>query len=175
MAWLLGWLSTVVLEAGPPQAETASYIHIQHLRECCYLLQTNNPQATAHCTGMWEVVYQWTTCQTCLCIMQRLQVEAALRTALQLRRYDDILDPNLVYAFMALVGFYSSFYGTCSKVTISSFLSVLARAGCSQSLPQQLRAGSVHKRGTLFHQRVQGFTLVACCAMLCGCCSHRPL
>lgn len=46
----------------------------------------------------------------------RVQVEAALRTALQLRKYDDILDPGLVYAFLALVGFYSSFYGTCSKV-----------------------------------------------------------
>lgn len=47
-----------------------------------------------------------------------VQVEAALRTALQLRRYDDILDPGLVYAFMALVGFYSGFYGTCSKVGV---------------------------------------------------------
>jgi hypothetical protein len=45
-----------------------------------------------------------------------VQVEAALRTALQLRRYDDILDSGLVYAFLALVGFYSNFYGTCSKV-----------------------------------------------------------
>lgn len=45
-----------------------------------------------------------------------MQVEAALRTGLQLRRYDDVLDPNLVYSFIALVGFYSSFYGTCSKV-----------------------------------------------------------
>jgi hypothetical protein len=47
-----------------------------------------------------------------------LQVETALRTALQLRRYDDILGPVLVYAFLALVGFYSSFYGTCSKVSL---------------------------------------------------------
>lgn len=47
-----------------------------------------------------------------------MQVETALRTALQLRRYDDILGPVLVYAFLALVGFYSSFYGTCSKVSL---------------------------------------------------------
>jgi hypothetical protein len=53
----------------------------------------------------------------CVCVWRsRVQVEAALRTALQLRKYDDILDPGLVYAFLALVGFYSSFYGTCSKV-----------------------------------------------------------
>jgi hypothetical protein len=44
------------------------------------------------------------------------QVEAALRTALQLRRYQDILDPADVWSFLALVGFYSAFYGTCSKV-----------------------------------------------------------
>lgn len=51
--------------------------------------------------------------------MSAVQVETALRTALQLRRYDDILGPVLVYAFLALVGFYSSFYGTCSKVSPS--------------------------------------------------------
>jgi hypothetical protein len=45
-----------------------------------------------------------------------LQADAALRTALRLRQYDDVLDPADVYAFLALVGFYSNFYGTCSKV-----------------------------------------------------------
>lgn len=57
----------------------------------------------------------------CLLAHQQLyagQVEAALRTALQLRKYDDVLDPGLVYAFLALVGFYSSFYGTCSKAFV---------------------------------------------------------
>jgi hypothetical protein len=45
-----------------------------------------------------------------------LQADAALRTALRLRQYDDVLAPADVYAFLALVGFYSNFYGTCSKV-----------------------------------------------------------
>lgn len=61
------------------------------------------------------------------------QVEAALRTALQLRKYDDILDPGLVYAFLALVGFYSSFYGTCSKV---------------RGLPQEVRVLPSDRWGT---------------------------
>eukprot|EP00775_Hariotina_reticulata_P008215 gene8215-8407_t len=46
------------------------------------------------------------------------QVDAALRTAMRLRQYDDILDAANVYAFLALVGFYSSFFGTCSKAFI---------------------------------------------------------
>jgi hypothetical protein len=55
-----------------------------------------------------------------------VQVESALRTALQLRRYDDILDSGLVYAFLALVGFYSNFYGTCSKVRLAIICSLTA-------------------------------------------------
>jgi hypothetical protein len=49
-------------------------------------------------------------------VLVLLQADAALRTALRLRQYDDVLDPADVYAFLALVGFYSNFYGTCSKV-----------------------------------------------------------
>lgn len=43
-----------------------------------------------------------------------------MRTALRLRQYDDVLDPADVYAFLALVGFHSNFYGTCSKVRVTS-------------------------------------------------------
>lgn len=50
-------------------------------------------------------------------LLVKLQVDAALRTALNLRHYDDILDAADVYSFLALVGFYSSFYGTCSNVS----------------------------------------------------------
>ncbi|KAF6259424.1 intraflagellar transport protein [Scenedesmus sp. NREL 46B-D3] len=46
------------------------------------------------------------------------QADAALRTALRLRQYDDVLDPADVYAFLALVGFYSNFYRTCSKAFV---------------------------------------------------------
>ncbi|WIA10618.1 hypothetical protein OEZ85_010800 [Tetradesmus obliquus] len=46
------------------------------------------------------------------------QADAALRTALRLRQYDDVLDPADVYAFLALVGFHSNFYGTCSKAFV---------------------------------------------------------
>ncbi|KAF8068393.1 Wdr35 [Scenedesmus sp. PABB004] len=46
------------------------------------------------------------------------QVDAALRTALRLRAYDDLLGAADVWAFLALVGFYARFYGTCSKAFV---------------------------------------------------------
>ncbi|KAI8474040.1 MAG: intraflagellar transport protein [Monoraphidium minutum] len=46
------------------------------------------------------------------------QVEAALRTALALRSYDDVLDPSEVWSFLALAAFYARFYGTCSKAFV---------------------------------------------------------
>lgn len=51
-----------------------------------------------------------------------LQVEAALRTGLCLRNYEDILDPAEVWAFLALAAFYAKFYGTCSKASATSWL-----------------------------------------------------
>lgn len=77
-------------------------------------------------------------------------MEAALRTALQLRRYDDILDPNLVYAFVALVGFYSSFYGTCSKVTIS-FLLCLCQSWMHPKFAVKAESRVCAQEGTLYH------------------------
>lgn len=43
-------------------------------------------------------------------------MEAALRTALALQAYEDILDPSEVWSFLALAAFHAKFYGTCSKV-----------------------------------------------------------
>jgi WD repeat-containing protein 35 len=43
-------------------------------------------------------------------------VDLAMRTALHLRDYEDILDPLEVYSFLALASFYNKFYGQCSKV-----------------------------------------------------------
>lgn len=43
-------------------------------------------------------------------------VEPAMRTALHLRDYEDVLDPCEVHSFLALASFYAQFYGTCSKV-----------------------------------------------------------
>lgn len=44
------------------------------------------------------------------------QVDLALRTALHLRHYDDVLEPQDIYCFLALTAFYSKFFGQCSKV-----------------------------------------------------------
>ena len=44
-------------------------------------------------------------------------MEAALRTALTLLAYEDVLDSAELYSFLALVAFYSGFFGLCSKVT----------------------------------------------------------
>jgi WD repeat-containing protein 35 len=43
-------------------------------------------------------------------------VDLAMRTALHLRDYEDILDPLEVYSFLGLASFYNKFYGQCSKV-----------------------------------------------------------
>lgn len=43
-------------------------------------------------------------------------VDLAMRTALHLRAYEDLLDPLEVYAFLALACFYNKFFGQCSKV-----------------------------------------------------------
>lgn len=45
-------------------------------------------------------------------------VDLAMRTALHLRAYEDLLDPLEVYAFLALACFYNKFYGQCSKVGV---------------------------------------------------------
>jgi len=52
------------------------------------------------------------------------QVEAALRTALTLRSYEDILEATEVWSFLALAAFYSRFYGTCSKVGLDASVAV---------------------------------------------------
>jgi hypothetical protein len=39
-----------------------------------------------------------------------------MRTALHLRDYEDILDPQEIYAFLGLAAFYNGFFGQCSKV-----------------------------------------------------------
>jgi hypothetical protein len=44
------------------------------------------------------------------------QVEAALRTALCLRGYEDVLAPADIWALLGLTAFYAGFYGQCSKV-----------------------------------------------------------
>jgi hypothetical protein len=42
--------------------------------------------------------------------------EAALRTCLALRRYEDVLGAAPVYSLLALAAFYAGFYEQCSKV-----------------------------------------------------------
>jgi WD repeat-containing protein 35 len=42
--------------------------------------------------------------------------DGAMRTALHLRQYDDVLHPPDIYALLALAAFYNGFYGQCSKV-----------------------------------------------------------
>lgn len=42
--------------------------------------------------------------------------DAALRTCLALRRYEDVLGPAAVYSLLALTAFYAKFYEQCSKV-----------------------------------------------------------
>ncbi|GAX81565.1 hypothetical protein CEUSTIGMA_g8993.t1 [Chlamydomonas eustigma] len=46
------------------------------------------------------------------------QVDLAMRTALHLRNYEDVLDPQEVYSFLALASFYNKFFGQCSKAFI---------------------------------------------------------
>lgn len=43
-------------------------------------------------------------------------VDLAMRTALHLRDYEDVLDPSEIYSFLGLASFYNKFYGQCSKV-----------------------------------------------------------
>ena len=44
-------------------------------------------------------------------------VDLAMRTALHLKDYEDILDPQEVYSFLALACFYNKFFAQCSKVS----------------------------------------------------------
>ncbi|CAD7700281.1 unnamed protein product [Ostreobium quekettii] len=44
--------------------------------------------------------------------------EAAMRTALHLRKYDDLIDPHDIYAFLALASFQCQFFGQCSKALV---------------------------------------------------------
>jgi WD repeat-containing protein 35 len=62
------------------------------------------------------------------------QVDAALRSALQLRRYLDILPPLDVWSLLGLVGFYAGFFGTCSKVGRWAGCWAWARAASSQHM-----------------------------------------
>ncbi|KAL3151657.1 hypothetical protein ABBQ38_012645 [Trebouxia sp. C0009 RCD-2024] len=41
--------------------------------------------------------------------------DAAMRTALHLRKYDDVLEPKDVYCLLGLTAFYNGFFGQCSK------------------------------------------------------------
>ncbi len=52
-------------------------------------------------------------------------VDLAMRTALHLRDYEDILDPQEVYSFLALACFYSKFFGQCSKVRTAGCFTIL--------------------------------------------------
>ncbi|KAL6750533.1 intraflagellar transport protein [Haematococcus lacustris] len=45
-------------------------------------------------------------------------VDLAMRTALHLRDYEDVLEPLEIYSFLALAAFYNKFYGQCSKAFI---------------------------------------------------------
>jgi len=45
-------------------------------------------------------------------------VDLAMRTALHLRDYEDVLDPSEIFSFLALASFYNKFYGQCSKAFI---------------------------------------------------------
>lgn len=44
--------------------------------------------------------------------------EAAMRTALHLRKYDDLLDPEDIYSLLAIASFSCQYYGQCSKVRV---------------------------------------------------------
>jgi WD repeat-containing protein 35 len=41
--------------------------------------------------------------------------DAAMKTALRLQEYDDVLDPKDIYSLIALSTYYSSYFGQCSK------------------------------------------------------------
>jgi WD repeat-containing protein 35 len=45
-------------------------------------------------------------------------VDLAMRTALHLRDYEDVLDPLEIYSFLGLSAFYNKFFGQCSKAFI---------------------------------------------------------
>eukprot|EP00741_Cyanophora_paradoxa_P024440 tig00022075_g23597.t1 len=45
-------------------------------------------------------------------------IDAAMRTALRLREYEDILDAVDIYALIAIAAFYNKHYGQCSKAFI---------------------------------------------------------
>lgn len=45
-------------------------------------------------------------------------VDLAMRTALHLREYEDVLEPLEIYSFVALASFYNKFFGQCSKAFI---------------------------------------------------------
>jgi WD repeat-containing protein 35 len=48
--------------------------------------------------------------------LYQANVDGAMRTALHLRSYEDVLAPAEVYSFLALAAFYNQYYGQCSKV-----------------------------------------------------------
>jgi WD repeat-containing protein 35 len=44
--------------------------------------------------------------------------ESAMRTALHLRKFEDVIDAKEIYSFLALAAFYAQFYAQCSKAFI---------------------------------------------------------
>lgn len=41
----------------------------------------------------------------------------AMRTALRMRQYENVLPPEDIYSLIALTAFYAKFFGQCSKVS----------------------------------------------------------
>jgi WD repeat-containing protein 35 len=44
--------------------------------------------------------------------------DSAMRTALHLRNYEDIIEAKVVYSLLALVSFNNTYFGVCSKAFI---------------------------------------------------------
>ncbi len=64
-------------------------------------------------------------------------VDLAMRTALHLREYEDLLEPVEIYSFLALAAFYNGFYGQCSKVRCGA----VRTRPCSAPWPAQTGGG----------------------------------
>eukprot|EP00516_Mucochytrium_quahogii_P007622 CAMPEP_0203752874 /NCGR_PEP_ID=MMETSP0098-20131031/6733_1 /ASSEMBLY_ACC=CAM_ASM_000208 /TAXON_ID=96639 /ORGANISM=" , Strain NY0313808BC1" /LENGTH=1294 /DNA_ID=CAMNT_0050643241 /DNA_START=364 /DNA_END=4245 /DNA_ORIENTATION=- len=63
------------------------------------------------------------------------EMEAALVTSLQLRQYDDVLEPREVHSLIALTAYYNEAWGQCSKAFIE--LESLKAIACSKEDKEQ--------------------------------------
>jgi hypothetical protein len=80
-------------------------------------------------------------CGTC-CVFAAGTIDAAMKTAIKLCEYDDILNPRFIYSLLCIAALKNGFFGTCSK----AFVKVSPAGPVSSWWPRRSHAGAENTR-----------------------------